>query len=113
MTKKTRLTLFIFVLLAGTAHVNLTASEEQEKKDGTEICEKTRKRFQRAFQTNQQADSAEKSKSAQKKELTIRRAIAKYNLYDEKRLRDPNLRHLHPSKRLIIPYKPGLDGRYP
>lgn len=70
MIKKTHLAFFIFVLVAGTAHINLTASEEQEREDRAGICQRVRQIFNTIFSTNQRADLAEKSKSAKKKELT-------------------------------------------
>ncbi len=110
MKKTTHLTLFIFVLLTGTAHVNLTANEEQESEDRTEVCQRMRQIFNTVFQINQRADSSEESKSKKEKELTITEAIAKYHLYDEKRLHDPHLAHLPPDMRYIIPYEPGWDA---
>ncbi len=56
-----------------------------------------------------------KNKKEQDIMLTkIREDIAKYHLYDPKRLNDPLLRHLSPLKRVAIPYKPGLlNNEYP
>lgn len=100
MRKKTHLILFIFVLFAGTTHVNLKASEEKERKDKAEIRERI-KNLQQVLSTNQPTDSAKEEELT-----TLLREITKYHLWDEKRLNDPRLRLLHPLKRLIIPYDP-------
>jgi len=109
MKKTTHLTLFIFVLIAGTAHINLTANDEQESEDRTEICQKMRQIFNTVFQINRRTDSSEESKSKKEKELTIQEAIEKHNLFDTARLNDPRLASLPCLMRLVIPYAPDLD----
>ena len=108
MRKKTHFILFIFVLIAGTAYVNLTASEEQKREDRTRMCQRMKQRSNTVSQANQHAKSEEESGSKKEKELTIEEAIAKY-LYNKALLDDPNLSSLHPSKRLLVPYKPNLE----
>lgn len=109
MKKTTHFVLFIFVLISGTTLINLTANEEQESEDRTEICQKMRQIFNTVFQINQHADSAKENKSAKKKELTITEAITKFKLNDNARLNDPRLASLPCLMRLVIPYTPDLD----
>ena len=69
MTKKTYLILFIFVFITGTAHINLTASKEQES-SRTGICQRIRQIFNPIFPVNQHANSVKKSRSKKETKLT-------------------------------------------
>lgn len=105
MIKKVYFVFFIVGLSAITS-INLVANEEQEKESTVSTSEK--------IQSKKSENTQEKSSAKIEHDLrNLITDIAKYKLHDPVLLRYPNLRHLHPLQRLVIPYRPAMDRRYP